>query len=123
MGAGLGDRTQKLLDAYALEGFQVGMDFRYNAHNQFLETMLSTGALGLLFLLGMLASYAVYFSKARDRMASAILILFILSMLTESLFERAWAVVLFNVLIPVLAFGGFFSQSNESVHVQNQVSH
>ena len=123
VGVGLGDRTQKLLDAYASEGFQVGIDFRYNAHNQFLETMLSTGALGLLFLLGMLASYAVYFSKARDRMASAILILFILSMLTESLFERAWAVVLFNVLIPVLAFGGFFSHSNESVHAQNQISH
>jgi O-antigen ligase len=123
VGAGLGDRTQKLLDAYALEGFQVGMDFRYNAHNQFLETMLSTGALGLVLLLGMLASYGAYFYNARDRMALAILILFILSMLTESLFERAWAVVLFNVLIPVLAFGGSFSHKNESVHAQNQVSH
>jgi O-antigen ligase len=122
-GAGIGDCTQKLLEAYASEGFQVGIDFRYNAHNQFLETMLSTGALGLVLLLGLLASYAVYFYKDRNRMALAILNLFILSMLTESLFERAWAVVLFNVLIPVLAFGGFFRQRNESVHAHNQVTH
>ena len=56
-------------------------------------------------------------------MATAILLLFVVSMLTESLFERAWAVVLFNVLFPVLAFGSFFSQGDESVYSKGQVSH
>lgn len=123
VGAGLGDRTQVLLDAYASEGFQVGIDLRYNAHNQFLETMLSTGALGLFFLLGMLFSYGLYFYREQNWMATAILLLFVVSMLTESLFERAWAVVLFNVLFPVLAFGSFFSQGDESVYSKGQVSH
>ena len=123
IGAGTGDRTESLMNAYASEGFQVGIDFRYNAHNQFLENLLATGAVGLLFLLGMLLSYALYFYRAGDRVALAILILFVLSMLTESLFERAWAVVLFNVLIPILAFGGFFSQGNEAVQTVDQVGH
>ena len=49
MGYGLGDGKQKLQDQLAKNGGNL-YDKNYNSHNQFLETTLSIGLIGLFYL-------------------------------------------------------------------------
>lgn len=51
IGHGAGDYRQKLLDRFEKNGFLEGVENQYNAHNQYIETLLCTGLIGLLVLL------------------------------------------------------------------------
>lgn len=101
LGHGIGDDQRELFMTYEDLGFVEGLKRRYNAHNQFLETMLSIGLIGLLSLVLMLLAYASQAWKQKAKLSLAALAFFVLCMLTESVFERAWAIVLFNLYFPL----------------------
>lgn len=98
-GYGVGDARQALQDIYREEAFWAGLEQSYNAHNQYLESLLSVGIPGLLLLLGLLARYAWQASKSSPWMGLA-LAFFALCLLTESMLERAWGVLLLNLFFP-----------------------
>ena len=50
LGYGTGDGKQVLLDAYKERGLNTLYEKKYNTHNQFLQTGLSLGVIGFLFL-------------------------------------------------------------------------
>jgi O-antigen ligase len=50
-GNGTGDAGAKLADAYKRNNFQLGMMFPFNSHNQYIETYLLQGVIGLFILL------------------------------------------------------------------------
>ncbi len=100
-GHGIGDAEQVLFNSYQELGFHQGLERRYNAHNQYLETSLALGLMGFLVLLSLLAAYMWQAIKSRNSAVLAALVFFSISMITESMFERAWAVVLFNVFFPL----------------------
>lgn len=102
-GAGIGDNRQVLLDAYKENKFYMGLERRFNAHNQFLETSLVCGVAGLALLLLMLGYFAYRFWLARNYLALLCLLFFSLCLLTESMFERSWAILLFVIFFPLLA--------------------
>ncbi len=109
LGHGIGDGEQELFNSYRELGFKEGLERRYNAHNQYLETPLSVGLIGLFSLLILLSFYASNAWHNQQAAILAALIFFIICMLTESMFERAWGVVLFNVFFPT-----FLSQTQKS---------
>jgi O-antigen ligase len=102
-GHGIGDSQEALFKSYRELGFREGLERRYNSHNQFLETALSVGLIGLLLLIGLLFSYAYKAVLIDQPFLLASLLFFTLCMLTESMLERAWAVVLFNVYFPLFS--------------------
>ncbi len=102
LGTGIGDNSQALYDAYENRGFIKGVTMNYNAHNQYIETMISNGVVGLFSLLIFLFVYMRTASANKDYLLLACLVFFAISMLTESMFQRAWAVLLFNMFFPVL---------------------
>lgn len=102
VGAGIGDGRQALINAYQENRFWVGMEERYNAHNQYLETALSVGLIGLLLLLVLCGYYGLLSIKRKDYLSLSLLLFFMVSMLTESMLERSWAVILFNSYFPLL---------------------
>ncbi len=55
-GVGIGDVQAELDLQYYFSGFDKGIDHRYNSHNQFLQTLVSSGLLGLIALLGIFLS-------------------------------------------------------------------
>jgi len=101
-GTGVGDNRKALLDAYEIRGFKKGLVSNFNAHNQYLETMMATGAVGLAYLLFMLFAYGRWALKTEDYVTLACLLFLSFSMLTESMFERSWAITLFAVFFPFM---------------------
>lgn len=101
-GTGVGDNRVALQDAYSALGFNVGLERHYNAHNQYLETTIASGAIGLVFLLAMLVGYLYLAYKRQDYVLLVGLLYFMLCMLTESMFERAWAVIFYAVFFSTM---------------------
>lgn len=102
IGTGIGDNRTALVDMYAENTFWQGVEREFNAHNQYLETWVAGGLIGLL-LFG--AIFLVLFARAiatKNYLLLAIVGFIAISLLTESMFERMWAVVLFTVAMPAM---------------------
>jgi len=106
LGTGAGQNREALFNAYEKRGFWKGLAQGFNCHNQYVETTLATGFLGLFFLLLMLIVYGKIAIQNKDWLSLSTLLFFAMSMLTESMFERAWAVLLFTFYFPLMLFSG-----------------
>lgn len=104
-GYGIGDAQAALNKRYQELGFDKALQHRHNAHNQFLEVLLQAGLLGLFLLVALFGAYLIPAFRQADLLALACLSFFLLCLLTESMLERAWGVILFNSLFPLLALG------------------
>lgn len=105
VGYGIGDAQHVLDDTYQALGFKSALSHRHNAHNQFLETGLQAGLLGIVLLLALFFRYGQLAWRSVDWLTLACLSFFLLCLLTEAMLERAWGVVLFNSLFPLLTLG------------------
>jgi O-antigen ligase len=103
VGAGIGGNNKALWRAYEERGFLRGLEARFNAHNQFLETWITIGAIGLFCLLALFAFQFKEAIRARDELYIFSLLFFVICLFTESMFERAWAVILFSSFFPLLS--------------------
>jgi O-antigen ligase len=101
LGYGAGCGQDELFSRYEKFKFWQGLERQYNAHNQYLETWLSTGIIGLIALLLMLFAIVYLSAKAGNYFLLYALLFFSLCLSTESMLERAWAVVLFNLIFPL----------------------
>ena len=72
--------------------------FKYNSHNQYLEVLLTYGFVGLLIFIILLASQTIISVKAENYVFMLILLIFLLSMLTESVLNRQKGIVLYSFL-------------------------
>jgi|GEM_PF-1312759 len=102
IGAGTGDGHTGLYEQYLENGFETGYINQYNAHNQFLESTLYYGVLGLLalvsiFLLGLIRSL-----KNRDVLAFSTITIIAVFMCTESLLERHSGIVFVSFIIALI---------------------
>jgi O-antigen ligase len=89
-GYGTGDVKDCLMESYRASNFTYALEKKLNAHNQYLQTSVALGFLGLLSLLAFLflPLYPVRFSSF-----SFFIGLVILNALTESIFETQKGVV------------------------------
>jgi len=102
LGTGLGDNRIALWESYRKNEFWVGLKHRYNAHNQYLEIMLATGIVGLLLFLALCGYFAWRASVKSDHLVLACLSFFLICLLTESMLERSWAILLFTSFFPLM---------------------
>ncbi|WP_343486904.1 O-antigen ligase family protein [Allomuricauda sp. d1] len=102
-GAGTGDGHQGLYDNYLVYGFESGHKYKYNAHNQYLESMLYHGTLGLFVLLLTFAFIVVKGFQKKDTFALAIALVCLLFMSTESILVRHSGIVLTSFLLALIA--------------------
>lgn len=100
-GKGIGDRYQAILDNYKKLNFHQGYIRGFNAHNQFLEIWIGGGMVGLLFYSIWLWGYFLISAQAKDYLIMACLAFFVFCTLTESMMERAWAILLFMHFFPI----------------------
>lgn len=102
LGHGTGAGQAALREAYEKIGFQVGMERDYNAHNQYLETWLHNGLIGLLMLL---AVFALAFHTAwrqKNWLALWFVVFVMLCLLSESMLLRHRGILLLAVYLPLL---------------------
>lgn len=93
LGYGAYDAELELQKKFSAENFRRAYFLKLNAHNQYLQTFLESGVLGLFFLL-LILLFFLYNTKA-DKNKLLFLILICLSLLTESYFRRFNGVLFF----------------------------
>jgi len=94
-GVGTGDVEDSLLYHYQLEKLIWPFNDRLNAHNQFMQTTVALGAFGSLALILLLVSAFRLAIISRNELYFLFLLVFIISSLTESMFETEAGVMFF----------------------------
>ncbi len=100
-GVGLGDNTDQLCKVYAAKNYKMPLDKKMNSHNQFLETTVGQGIIGLSALLVMLLLPLFHNSK-NQFLIHGFLIIFITNMLFESIFTHQAGVVFYAFFMSFL---------------------
>lgn len=75
---------------------------KYNAHNQYIESLVAQGALGFLTLLLALGLLIYICVRSKKFFFLYLLLGFVICALTESLLQRSWGVVYFSLIAGML---------------------
>jgi O-antigen ligase len=95
LGVGLGDVQEYLQGCYRSKDFW-GQVMRFNSHNQFLQTALAVGLVGLLVFLSALAIFAKKLSKNSVLDGLWFLVIILICSMTESILERKQGIIFFG---------------------------
>lgn len=103
-GYGVGDALDVLIEEHERTGFKKAAEERWDAHNQFLETTLQSGIIGLLLLLA--AFFVPMYQAIRKRQELLFLFLMVcfINFLFESMLIRLAGVVYFAFFYSYLIF-------------------
>lgn len=105
LGVGTGDVTDKLNDCYKTMGYSKELYLKnYNSHNQYFQTTLSLGIIGLLLLLSSLLYPLIKAIQQKNLLYIAFILLFMLCFLTEAVLLNQKGVVLFAFMNSLLAY-------------------
>ncbi|WP_417444265.1 O-antigen ligase family protein [Joostella sp.] len=99
-GYGIGDAHDALIAKYRDLGYFENYENRYNAHNQFLETWLQTGVLGVFILMAIFTYLALYTRRSFNDFS--VFIALFLALLFESMLVRFNGIVFFSIVVPLL---------------------
>jgi O-antigen ligase len=98
-GVGTGGAQNALEECYNTKGYGQLLFYdkvSYNSHNQYFETFITLGIIGLVLFLGIFFFGFLYAIKNNDFLFLSFLILFFFSCLTESMLERQNGIVFFT---------------------------
>ena len=102
-GVGVGDRCDVLIKYYEDNNLECG---ELNSHNQFIDTTISIGILGLLLLLGYFILPIILFVKGKRWDIVMLLFLFSIAFnaVFEAVFESQTGILYFNFIFCLLLF-------------------
>lgn len=104
-GTGTGDSQDYLNKCYEQKNFWGQYpSYHFNAHNQYLETTLTVGLLGLLFFLACLIIPFINALKGKQYLFLSFLFLLSVNSLTESFLERQHGVVFYSFFLSIFTF-------------------
>lgn len=87
-GNGIGDANQSIFDSYIQNGLHDYAAKEYNAHNQYIQTYVGMGIVGLALLLFIFYFYFREFYQKRSLLGFTLLFLTFILYITESYLER-----------------------------------
>jgi O-antigen ligase len=102
-GVGIGDVREELVEAHKKFGFEEGVKFRYDAHNQFLQSYAATGVLGFITLLFLCLVPLIKMIKEENIFNSLVIISFLNIFMLESYLETHKGIVLFCLFMSISA--------------------
>lgn len=105
-GVGVGDRCDVLIKYYEDNNLECG---ELNSHNQFIDTTISIGILGLLLLLGYFILPIILFVKGKRWDIVMLLFLFSIAFnaVFEAVFESQTGILYFNFIFCLLFYDRF----------------
>lgn len=97
-GYGTGDFHNALNQEYTKRNLVSAAQMDYNAHNQFLESLVSLGLVGLVFMLALIA-YPTYYLIKRENQFIPILfiVIIVINFLAESMLSRIAGILFFSL--------------------------
>jgi O-antigen ligase len=113
-GHGPGDGVWRLHQIYEEEGFSAGVNDKYNCHNQYLETAIASGVLGLLVIALLPALLLAFWRRNPRALPLLIFVMFVYgSMFFESVLERHKGVMILAVVVSALSIMALDSKQEE----------
>jgi O-antigen ligase len=103
-GVGVGDRQNRLMEAYEAMHFKEGLALELNAHNQFLDTGVALGFPGMVLFFAMLLSSLIFAFRRGNYILFCAVLTIGLCCITESIFQRQDGVLLFSFVVALLQF-------------------
>lgn len=103
-GVGTGDGTDELVKEYTQRDFYWGMKEKFNAHNQYLETAIAFGVIGLVLWLMNLSVPIVRAVKSKQYLILEFIFIFALCCATESMLNSQKGVVFYAFFNSLLVF-------------------
>lgn len=104
IGVGTGDIQDKLQIEYQNINFDIAFDSRFNAHNQYLQTWLGIGLIGLLSYLTCLIIPGLIAWRGKQYLYLSFIILFSICCFTESMLCRQNGIVFYAFFNSLFAF-------------------
>lgn len=102
-GYGAGDYHASQVEQYGSDGFDYGANASFNAHNQYMESLLSTGIPGLLVLLFFLLAPLWTARRSHSLFLMALLTAIVMfNLLFESMLERQMGLLFIGSLFPLM---------------------
>jgi hypothetical protein len=102
-GLGTNPSDKPRLKLYSKYQLNKAMKYKYNAHNQFIETYYSYGMFGVFFFFIHLG-YMVFIVSKKDFYSILLLLLFIIYFFTESLLIHSRAIILYSFILVYLYY-------------------
>ena len=106
LGTGTGDLQNELQKVYKRNNFDIAYGYRFNPHNQYLQTWATFGLFGLFFLFGIFIFSLKYAYYSSNKLYILLVFILALSMITESILERQKGLVFFSFFL--LLFGSYY---------------
>lgn len=104
LGVGTGDVKDELFKQYELKGYSGALEHKLNAHNQFLQTGVALGFVGLIVFLATFL-VPIYFSwRYQNYLFISFSLLVLLNCLTESMLEAEAGVIFISFFQSLLFF-------------------
>lgn len=103
-GAGTGDIKDELYIQYKALGYTGALEHKLNAHNQFLQTGIALGFLGLAILFLQFIYSALFSWKHKNNLYLAFVVLVVVNFLTESMLETEAGVIFIGFFQSFLFF-------------------
>lgn len=123
LGTGTGSANDHLCAAYRQKGYTHILQRQYNCHNQYLQSLLSQGVIGISSLLFFLGFCGYYAFRKRNFLLGMFTLIISLNMLVESMLEaRAGSnfIPLMAVLLILLASENSPSEQNDTLRSQSK---
>ena len=115
-GTGTGSSEKKLVEQYNKDNLTYSATEKYNTHNQYLDFLLKFGLLGFIIFLFYLYYLLKTAIRNKDFVYVGILIVVLLSFITENIFTRQIGIV------PVLLFISLIHYSSEDHLINNIIN-
>ncbi|MBN2681605.1 MAG: O-antigen ligase family protein [Bacteroidales bacterium] len=112
-GVGTGDTKDVLMEKYLEKGLFNPLEKKYNAHNEFLETFVSLGFIGLLYILLLFAIPIIKAFRKKEFVALFFLLITGLNFCFESMLNTIAGVLFFSFFYSLLVFGGRRSEGRK----------
>jgi len=114
-GAGLGDVESVALKCYESRGFKEAIENNFNFHNEFIQTAATSGLIGLVVLVTMLAVVFRRALKSGEFISIAFMVLFFLAIQTEVALARNKGIIFFT-LFATLFFSKIEHEGSNPAH-------
>jgi O-antigen ligase len=97
LGVGTGDGKAELFKEYNKGNYEIKIDNRYNAHNQYLEFFLENGIVGLIIFLSMLVWMFIISVKRKNILYTLFVLTFVFFFFFESMLNRLAGISFFSL--------------------------
>jgi len=121
VGVGTGDAQEELKEEFAKVNYEKGLKKNHDAHNQYLHSTVSIGALGGIIVITMLCIPFLFAFQKQDYLYLIFLSLLGISFLTESILEVQRGTLFYGFFNSLFASSLFYFLKKETP--QNEVNH